>query len=681
MKSSVARGVVLKEGILTKQARVTKWNWKSRYMCLVEDEQTENIYIRYFESESSKIAKGEFLINASTFAEWRGGSDDTKHQFCITTTSDHGRRDYFHLRASSKDDGHGWIEAVNKKASVLAGSPERRSSLVAPLSPLADDKPLKTATPDNGESFVIHHPDLAGSRDLVSEGMRSSDTGRNLSGRSVYPGDKEGYLFIQEDAKNRHEGWVGKYFVLTRNSLRFYDGHDGDGQSSTGKAQGEYRVLTTTQVGEVSSEESLSPMNLNGEQIHETGDSSMEYQFRVMNVDKLSKIGGKSTQKQLLLCALSQFEMDSWMLELQRSIQWVKDAIIDKSRDDRTSTLKISDDMHDDESLVHRTDSLWRGSVEMDSVAKLAFSPRAQKEAEGELFVEKIKKPLSSYDWSSITGNVQIELVDGGADILKGEYLKVATLGGGKGAGVLTSDSTDFWHSGGAHLYHRRFCQLHEKTVNGISSCVLKIFKNHMQRIPIAIINLQRTIVIERSLNDSCTFTITHPFNFSLPTYNFQASSDTQRAFWEHEISECAKKERQKQFKKHEALMSHDSQQFNTIVLGGNRELPTVDVLSIKVLSAQNISSKFSHFNDFFATVRVGEHLVKTETVYDTDAPEWKNGSIELDILTKPDFVEVSLYAEPHHGQRPVYIGTQAFPSLLALGRRVMIRREQCFTS
>ena len=85
--------------------------------------------------------------------------------------------------------------------------------------------------------------------------------------------------------------------------------------------QGEYRLLTTTSVGEVSSDESLTLHNLDGEQIHATGDGSMEFQFRLLSVEKVSKVGGKSLKKQLLLCALSHMEMEDWILELQRSIQ------------------------------------------------------------------------------------------------------------------------------------------------------------------------------------------------------------------------------------------------------------------------------------------------------------------------------------------------------------------------
>jgi hypothetical protein len=532
--------------------------------------------------------------------------------------------------------------------------------------------------------------------------------GKHLSGRSVYPGDKDGMLYINEDPKQDPDCWEGKYFVLTKSSLRFYGDQEND---STGKAQGEFLLLNFTSVGEVSPDESpkssdgdnatirrlqaqgalhpppLSPVgedspdespkssdgdNAAIQRLQAQGDlhppplspqssdsmrasDSMEYQFRVLHVEKVCKIGGKTQPKELLLCALSQFEMDAWIVEIQRSIQWIKDSTVEK------------DIENEDDSLVHRTDSLWRGSVEMDARALQAFSPRAKKEAGN--FPSKAKKEaktaLSDLDWAAISGNVQVELRDDGADIEKGDYLLVASCGT-----ALSVDKDKCEKFAGNIDYHRRFCQLEEKTVSGISSCVIKIFKNHMQKIPIAVVNLQRMIVVERSLDDSCAFSLAHPHNISLTSYNFKASSDTQRAFWEHRISEALQNERHRQIAQHQTTTppAADGNNTKTIVSGGSRELPTVDVLSIKVLSAQNITSKVATSNDFFATVRVGEHLVKTETTFDIESPEWKNGAFELDILAKPDFVEVAVHAEPHHGHRPVYIGKTNVPILACLG-------------
>ncbi len=556
-------------------------------------------------------------MNETTKAAWKNKQHE-KCQFSVTTTVN-GKHDLFHLRASKELEGQAWIEAI--EATVMS------------LTRL-EAEAVEGAAVDG----VQAHGDDEKAVDVGHCELRKA-----VSGRSIFPGDKDGFLYFSEGTINSPEQWVMKYFVLTKHALRFYD----DQEDRTGKAEGEFRLLNFTSF---SGGGCIPPKNLDGNGA-KTKDISMEYQFRILNVERLyRKGGGTRMQPELLLCALSQSEMDAWSAEILRSILWVTDTTVESAGTVRGKSKSVIED----ESLVNRTDALWRGSIEWDRNEKIAFSRSAWREAERNFSGPKSDRSLSDFEWAEITGNTQIQ-VDG-ADVAEGEYLHVAIY-----------DAHNGEEGNGDHnsQYHRRFCQLKEKSVSGITSCRLNIYKNsmQMQKTPMASINLQRMIALERSLDDSCTFTITHPHNIALPAFSFQASSETQRTLWEHQISEALQRERHRQFTQHQAFSS--SQTNTTVVFAGNRELPTVDVLSIKVLSAQHLIPRVATFKDFFATVRVGEHLVKTETVYDVESPEWEDGTFELDILAKPDFIEVALHAELH---RPVYLGKTSIPILSCLG-------------
>ncbi len=113
-------------------------------------------------------------MNETTKAAWKNNQHE-KCQFSVTT-SVNGKQDLFHLRASKELEGQAWIEAI--EATIMSLTRSQKASI---------SKSAVDGVQAHGDDVDVGHCELR----------------KAVSGRSIFPGDKDGFLYFSEGTINR----------------------------------------------------------------------------------------------------------------------------------------------------------------------------------------------------------------------------------------------------------------------------------------------------------------------------------------------------------------------------------------------------------------------------------------------------------------------------------------------